>query len=81
MGSLDKETLNALWRDFALASEECGRNPAMLRNEVFRDHVVRNHDAICRRFGVGRVAFSVKIKEGRPTLSARPMSAQAAQTA
>lgn len=81
VGSLDKETLNALWRDFAQASQECGRNPAMLRNEVFRDHVVRNHDAICRRFGVARVAFSVKIKSGRPTLSAKPLSAQTTQTA
>jgi hypothetical protein len=81
VGSLDKDALNTLWRDFALASEECGRNPAMLRNEVFRDHVVRNHDAICRRFGVARVAFSVKIKDGRPTLSAKPLASQTAQTA
>lgn len=78
VGSLDRSALNELWCDFALASEECGRNPALLRHEVFRDHVVRNHDAICRRFGVAKVAFSVKIKKGRPTLSAKPLAAQTA---
>jgi hypothetical protein len=56
------------------ASRQCGRDVSKLRPEVFREHLKKNYDTICAQYRCDRVSFSVKIKDGKPALSARPVS-------
>jgi hypothetical protein len=74
IGTLKVEEMNALWRSFVDASRQCGRDVSKLRPEVFREHLKKNYDTICAQYRCDRVSFSVKIKDGKPALSARPVS-------
>lgn len=74
IGTLKAEEMNSLWRSFVDASRQCGRDVSKLRPEVFREHLKKNYDTICAQYRCDRVSFSVKIKEGKPALSARPVA-------
>jgi hypothetical protein len=75
IGTMSAQEINALWVEFVDANKACGREPHKLRPEVFLQHLQKNYEAICRQFQCDRVRFTVKVKEGRPALSARPYKA------
>lgn len=77
IGTITTEDLNTLWCDFVEANQECGRNTGGLRPDVFLQHIKKNYRVICQKYRCQHVQFTVKIKKGRPTLSARPGKASA----
>ncbi len=72
LGSLDRDDLNRLWQDYVEISKRCGRDMSKLNANSFLAQLQHNHDAICRMYQCTHVAFHVKIKNGRPALSAHP---------
>ena len=72
LGSMSRDEVNRLWQDYVALSRRCHRDMEKLSPESFKAQLVHNHKAICRMFQCSAVSFHVKLKNGKPSLSARP---------
>lgn len=72
LGAMDRDEVNRLWQDYAEASVSCGRPPARISYVRFYQQLIQHHETISRQYDCENIRFRIKIKNGKPALSARP---------
>ncbi|HEX2732760.1 MAG TPA: MXAN_5187 family protein [Polyangiaceae bacterium] len=63
----------AVFQEFLRVKGECGESTTSLTYEKFEGTLKRNRDAIVNKHGVGRVKFTVYVKDGKAALKASPV--------
>lgn len=64
-----------VYEEFVATKQKCGEATTGLTFEKFRGTLQRNKDALVAKHGVGRVKFTVYVKEGKAALKATPVKA------
>ncbi len=71
-GAMDRDELNELWQNYVETSLSCGKPPSKLKYRRFYRQLQQHHDAIQEQYACSSIRFRIKIKNGKPALSARP---------
>ena len=69
---MSRDELNRIWQDYVALSRHCGRGLDKLNPISFRTQLINNHRAISTTYKCSSIRFRVKLKNGKPSLSARP---------
>lgn len=72
LGAMGRDEINRLWQDYAEASVTCGRPSARISYIRFYQQLIQHHETISRQYDCDNIRFRIKIKNGKPALSARP---------